>query len=446
MTKDNSKESAIEEQTLNTELQSQPLIEDEEPTAPGWTKKDIRHNILVLVMLMTVFELGWDNLQLALQPFLAELKMSNLLVGLVSGLPIMTIPGLLITPFISRKLRKKKIYAFAVNILYLSMIGLLGLSVVFSDKLNLTRESLIIITIFLLITHKFIAGFISVPVQEFVAGCIPMSFRGRYKGISRTTGSIAGLATTAIGGWILATQIKPMSFGYLFLITWIVCSLSWAAALFAREKETDIKKVPLAWSKEMLSSVIHNKPFVRMSIVAFICGALFNGGGSFMQQYAYRELQLPVYNAAIFQTITLVGRLLVSVPAGLLIDKYGPKRFYPYWGILTALGLSFPIFLQNKWGIYLFMVNQVACMGVFMMARSILHVSLPKPEHRAGTYTISAILGYTSMFLDKIIGGLLSDHFGYRMTFIICAIGALLATPAYIWVAKSLRDDKKDLY
>lgn len=446
MTKDNSKESAVDELTLNTELQSQPLIEDEEPTAPGWTKKDIRHNIIVLVMLMTVFELGWDNLQLALQPFLAHLKMSNLLVGLVSGLPIMTIPGLLITPFISRKLRKKKVYAFAVNILYLSMIGLLGLSVVFSDKLNLTRESLIIITIALLITHKFIAGFISVPVQEFVAGCIPMSFRGRYKGISRTTGSIAGLATTAIGGWILATQVKPLAFGYLFLITWVICSLSWFAGLFAREKETDIKKVPLAWSKEMLMSVWNNKPFVKMSIVGFISAALFNGGGAFIQQYAYRELQLPVYNAAIFQTIILVGRLLVSVPTGLLLDRFGPKRFYPYWGIITAVGLSFPIFLHNKWGIYLFMLNQGAFMGVFMMAKFILALSLPKPEHRAGTYTIAMILSYSGTFVAYMIGGFLSDLFGYRTTFMICAIGALLCTPAFFWVASSLRDDKKDLY
>ena len=446
MTKDDSKDNNVDEQSLNTEQPPHLFIEDEEPTAPGWSKKDIRHNMIVMVMIITVFELGWDDFHMALQPFMAHLKMSNLMIGLVSGATIMTIPGLLVSPFISRKLRQKKVYAFAANSIYLLMIGLLGICVVFADKLNLTRESIITITIVLMLTHHFLAGFVALPVQEFVAGCIPMSFRGRYNGISHTTGSIAGLATTALGGWILATQIKPMSYGYLFLITWVVCSLSWTAALFAREKETDIKKVPLAWSKEMLSSVLQNKPFVRMSIVAFICGALFNGGGSFIQQYAYRELQLPDYNAAIFQTITLVGRLLVSFPAGFLIDRFGPKRFYPYWGIITAIGLSFPIFLQNKWGIYLFMLNQVLFMGVFMMARSILHVSLPKPEHRAGTYTISMLLGYTGMFLDKIIGGLLSDHFGYRMTFIICAIGALIATPAYIWVARSLRDDRKDLY
>ena len=333
MTTDNPKDNNIDDKPLNTEQPPQPIIEDEEPTAPGWSKKDIRHNFIFMIMLMTVFEVGWEDFQLALQPFLAYLKMSNVLVGMVSGLPIMTIPGLLITPFISRKLRKKKVYAFAVNILYLSMIGLLGLSIAFSKKLNLENESLIIITIVLLITHKFIAGFISIPVQEFVAGCIPTSFRGRYNGLSHTTGSIAGLGTTALGGWILATQVQPMSYGFLFLITWIVCSLSWTAALFAREKETDVKKVPLAWSKDMINSVIHNKPFMRMILVGFVCAFLFNGAGAFMSQYAYRELKLPDYNAAIFQTITLVGRLLISIPAGILIDKFGPKRFYPYWAL-----------------------------------------------------------------------------------------------------------------
>ena len=85
-------------------------------------------------------------------------------------------------------------------------------------------------------------------------------------------------------------------------------------------------------------------------------------------------------------------------------------------------------------------------MGTFLMAKSILHVSLPKPEHRAGAFTIAALLNYTGMSLSGIMGGLLSDHFGYRTTFIICAIGALLCTPAYMWVASSLRDDRKDLH
>ena len=176
------------------------------------------------------------------------------------------------------------------------------------------------------------------------------SFRGRYNGLSHTTGSIAGIVTTAIGGWILATQPAPMSFGYLFLIAWLISTLGWSAGLFAREKKVDTEKVPLAWSKDMVNSVIHNVPYMRIIIVGFFSGVLFNGGGAFMQQYAYKELELPNYNAAIFQYITMIGRLVVAIPIGLIIDKYGPKRFYPYWGVITAFGLAFPIFLQNRWG------------------------------------------------------------------------------------------------
>ena len=55
MTTNNSKENPIDENLKNTELPSQPIIEDEEPTAPGWSKKDIRHNIMVIVMLTDGF-------------------------------------------------------------------------------------------------------------------------------------------------------------------------------------------------------------------------------------------------------------------------------------------------------------------------------------------------------------------------------------------------------
>ena len=421
------------ESKLNTELSSKLIIEDEEPTAPGWSKKDIKHNIIVMVMLITIFDLGWDDFTLALQPFLAHLHMSNKMVGLVNGLTIMAIPGLLLSPFISRRLRIKKLYAFLTNMLYLLMIGLLGFGIVFSDKLGLTRETLILLTVVLMVSHQFIAGFVSLPVQEFVAACIPMSFRGRYNGISYTTGAIAGLGTTAVGGWILLTQPKPMSFGYLFLMTWILGSLAWTAGLFAKEKPTNIEKVPIAWSKEMLKSVWDNKPFVRLTIVTFVAGSCFGGGSAFMQQYAYRELHMPAWNSAIFQSIILLGRLATAIPAGLIVDKYGPKRFIPYWGIITAIGLSFAIFFHNKWGVYLQITFNLTALCLYSMSRSILAVSLPKPEHRAGTYTVASILAYAGTFVSNIIGGTLCDKFGYRPTFIICAVGAILITPAYFW-------------
>ena len=195
-----SKDNVNDEPQLLSDQPPQPVIEDEEPTAPGWSKKDIKHNILVMVMLMTVFELGWDDFSMALQPFLADLKMSNTLTGLIMGAHIAALPGLFLSPFISRKLKHKKVYAWGANIIYVFMIGLLGISVVFAEKFGFNRSSLIMLTVILIVSHHVIAGFVSLPVQEFVSGCIPSSFRGRYSGISHTTGSIAGLVTTALGG------------------------------------------------------------------------------------------------------------------------------------------------------------------------------------------------------------------------------------------------------
>ena len=140
------------------------------------------------------------------------------------GADILALPGLFFSPFISRKLKQKKIYALSSNALYILMIGLLGLNIIFADKLGLTRQSLIIVTILLISCCRFISGFVLLPVQEFVSGCIPASFRGRFGGITGTTGSIAGFATTALGGWIFifstSTKIFRLSFsnplGYLY--------------------------------------------------------------------------------------------------------------------------------------------------------------------------------------------------------------------------------------
>ena len=208
----------------------------------------------------------------------------------------------------------------------------------------------------------------------------------------------------------------------------------------------NIEKVPKAWSKEMIMAALTNKPFVRLAIVACLSSALLSGGTSFVQQYAYKELHLKPYNAAIFSSISLFGRLAVSVPIGMLVDRFGPKKFIPYWGICQAIGLFFVIIFPNEWGVYLQIFSNVAIYGVFAMSVSVLNASLPKPEHRAGTYTISMIIGGLAGTTDKVIGGALCDAVGYRPAFMIFAIGCVLCTPAWFWVARSLRDDRKDLY
>ena len=185
------------------------------------SKRDIRHNMIVCVMLDTIWSTGWIDFQVALQPLLAFLKASNVVVGFVNGATVFNFPGMFLSPFISRKFGYKKWYLFATNVPYMGMIGLIGLILVLSGKLGVNTVWLLSFVVIAIGVHKIFEGFVALPHQEYVAQCIPMSHRGRYNGLSNTFGSVTSLASAAVGAWILSSVNSSLVFNPHINIPWL---------------------------------------------------------------------------------------------------------------------------------------------------------------------------------------------------------------------------------
>ncbi|MEI8310864.1 MAG: hypothetical protein WCH98_08920, partial [Verrucomicrobiota bacterium] len=99
------------------------------PETQSLAPRDVRRNFACLVWTGSVFALGWAEVMVVLQPLLVHYGATNAQIGIVQGVLIATLPGMFLSPWITRRFRHKKIYLYVADSLYLLPIGIVGAAV-----------------------------------------------------------------------------------------------------------------------------------------------------------------------------------------------------------------------------------------------------------------------------------------------------------------------------
>lgn len=396
---------------------------DKQEDSRLFSKTDIKHNMIVLVMLDAIFTMGAADLQIATGPLWKFLHASNTVIGLAGSLAMLGVIGAFFSPFISLKFSIKKWYLLLAHLPYLGAWLLIGLALVFSRQLGLSNPTLLTVVVALTAANFFFGGFVTLPHQEYTAACIPMSHRGRFTGYSQGIGSAAALISSVIGGVILARISKPMAFGYLFLMTWFICQSGYLLALLGREKPTPVEKAPRAWSKDMLIAAWRDKPFLRVILLYMLYTIVFMPVfTTYLGQYGFREIKMADATAATMAIVMQIVRIILGGPIGHFTDKFSPKRALICLPILGCISILPALLLHNQIGVYI----ATGLSGVYLVAHYAafwaLLYGLPSPENRAGHYTVQILMGYIAMAIGPILIGYLCDKVSYSVTFVIVAV------------------------
>lgn len=418
-----------------TQLQDRP-----EPLA----LPDIRHNMKCCVMLDTIFAFGWTEIMVAMIPLLTFLNATNTQIGLILGATIATIPGLILSPWITRWFRVKKWYLFGTNIPYFLPIGLCGIGVLMYENAGIESALMVQYILVLMLISQFFGGFVGLPHQEYVAACIPMSWRGRFSGFSMSIGGIVAIGSSALGAWILSTFPKPMSFGYLLLIGWFVCQTGYTVCLFARERPTETEKSPPPWGKQMFLALWSDKPFLRVMLISFLFYGIIFQIGTFVTVYGFKVLGMPAAAAAFLAMTANASRMGLLWLIGILVDKHTPKRVLPYFFLITALALVPVILFDASWTVYFFAFFSTLAISGAQSALNPIIYGIPSPENRPGHYTSSNLVTNVAYFIGPVILGMLSDATTFKTVFIGLAIFALLLCPLAKRMLAALSADVKD--
>lgn len=415
-------------------------------TADDLSPADVRHNMICNLALDGVWAIGWNDILIALTPLMVYAGAKDSLIGLLNGFWCFGLLGVFLTPFITRRFRFKKWYMYGVNVPYMLMILLIGALGYFCNPLGLSKPMLLLGIVILFSLHWMFGGFCTIPGAEYMAACVPMRLRGRLMGWSLSIGAIGSLGLAKLAKWIMDTYPEPKSEGLVLLIGATICQLCYAAALFARETPTPVERSPKPWSKVMLKNAWVDKPYVR-ALVLYALAAVFVGPVlNFIAVYAIRKpgqhgLGLAVSIvavAAIWQTVSRIGS---GALFGKLTDRYSPKRVIPVLFLVAALGYIPVILMQNALGVCISLaITTVYAIGQAPAFVALLY-SLPRPEDRAGHYTLQVLMQYIGSAIGPIAAGIICQTVPYHTVFIGFAIIALLFVP-YSKYMLSLLPDK----
>ena len=446
----------MEEQTVAV------LGNDEEADAGTLTRADVTHNVKVLVFLDAIFCTGSSDLGIVIGPLYVWLGMSNTLIGIITGATIFGLLGVLVSPWISRHFPIKKIYMLAAHVPYLLPWLISGLALIFADRLGLSRGQLTYVICGLAIATTFLGGFVTLPHQEYVAACIPMSHRGRYTGYSLTIGGVSAVCSMALGGLILNAVKKPYAFGWLYVICWVFCQGGYLLSLLGREQRTPVEKSPKAWSKEMFKAFWNDKPFLRFMVVFVLFNICVNPMVGFYAIYGFRELKMVAAASAVLGIVATLARSVISAPAGHLVDRRGAKMVYAFSPLLAIPPALAILLVKDGFGIHglgVYIALGLTSLGGAATYSSFtaLAYGLPKAENRSGHFTFQILISYLATAVGPILVGWALDnvlpakmliagkHFSnYTLLFGIQVILCIIVTPIAWYLLKDLSDKPED--
>ena len=434
---------------------------------PSLTSSDIRHNMGILIGIDALFTTGLMPVIVAFTPMFIYFGATPKHMGWIQALGMCGLLGQIVSPFISVHFKYKKWYLFLSNVPYIAVWGLMGLGVIFAQTIGVEHRIVLAYLFLLNALGSLFGGFVPLPHQEYTATTIPMSHRGRYSLWAQGIGSVVSIGSTLMSRYILGHLHEPQSFGTLFVLAWLICQGGYVLCLFGRERPTPIENAPTPWSVGMLRALWRDKPFLRLMAVNSVFYIFFTPVlMTFISNFVFDKdgLEMPAKISADLMLLANVLRICLAGPMGWLTDKLHPKRMLPIYALATGLAML-PLLLlrdrtafdigfgwfsyQTSWAmIGVFISSGLGSLIIMGLGGAFLGLicGIPKPENRAGHYTIQMIQQTVCFSLGNLVMGYLClpGWLGFRTTFFAIAILSAVSIPIIMALMTGLSANAAD--
>ena len=382
-------------------------------------------NFTVLAMDCCFFWAGlvFFDPNIVLPTFLDGMNSPNWIVGLARLLQILglTLPGLVAAHRMHGGTRHK------TYLLTVCGIGRLGLfTVPWVISLFAHRYPQLVIAWFLVFWTIFWIsnGLAAVPWFDIVGKSIPARIRGRFFGVIQLVGGSMAIGATNLAGKILRTPGAEFAhtFAFLAMLWWGGTLLSEIALCLIREPEGEPTKLsirpPFAiFVRDALPRLRKSPRAVRLILIRLSLDGL-SMAAPFYVLYARHTLHVSANLIALYLFVQSVGKLTIGLISGMIADKYGPimglRVIAGGIAVIPILALAAgninPIFLFGS-----FFLLGAAQDGMWALISNALMESVD-PEDRPFTIgTANWLIAPGSLY--AVLGGVISDQFGYRTAF-----------------------------
>ncbi|MFN0157843.1 MAG: MFS transporter [Bacteroidota bacterium] len=275
---------------------------------------------------------------------------------------------------------------------------------------------------------------------DLFAKLTPVRKRGRVVGIRNSIGAACAFMCGIVLTWLLGATEFPTSYAFAFLCAGSIQMLS----LILQQRLIETEPSAVVESKSLASYVRQLREVLRMNkeFRAFVISSavliLATMPTGFFTVYALKHFHAPESIVGEF-TLTIVATQVVSsFVNGFVADRFGNKiavilastsmLLASIWALLAPTLSSFVI-------VFMFLG---AHLGSELLARYNMSIEYGPPEQRS-TYVglMNTILA--PIYLCGLLGGWISDQFGYQTVFMIGAIFSAIGLALFIFWVKDPR-------
>jgi MFS family permease len=347
---------------------------------------------------------GWQMLTVTLPVYVISLGGTQAEAGLVSG--ALTITALLFRPFVgwlTDAWRRRPLILIGTSCYGLAnVVYLLAGSIPF------------------LLLGRFVHGVglscYTTAANAYVADIAPFKRRAEAMGLVSAVQAV-GLIIGPVVGFLI---IRMFSFQHLFLFAMGLALTAFFFSFFTREQRENIEIKHEPWSPRTGIVAIESLP---VAWIALCMGIGLGAIAAFIAIFAQpRGLENPGIYFMIQAVALLVGRTLT----GRFADRHGRAAVILPGIILVTIAL---LLLPLAYGVPYFLISATLIgfgFGIAQPATMALLIDGVRPERRGlavSTYFIGYDTGYT---LGAIGMGVVSQHWGFTVMWLLAATGTLL--------------------
>lgn len=375
--------------------------------------------------------------------FIERLGASNVVIGMIPGLAFICVmlPGIVSANLVENKPNKlafvKKITLWERFPFVILALSALFLAIPYP---TITIWISVICVIFIYGT----SGIIQPAWLGFIAKVTPSRKLGSYFAAGNGLGALLGIGGFVLAAYLLDAFSFPFNYFLLFSCASVAVFISWWMLLLGREpdvEEKETKTSSIDFFKALPVVLKNDSSFTHFIIVRNL-QCLGSMATTFFTVYAIKSLQFADSSAGLLSIFLASSQSFFFFIWGYVGDRKSHKLVL----IIASLGListSLILLFFQSWialcivfvmlGIY---YSGIGCSGL-----TLLHNMAP--QGRYPTYiALYNALQVISAFIAPVIGGWISEAYGWKTMFVVALILSVLG---FIWLLLFVQERRSRL-
>jgi MFS family permease len=367
--------------------------------------------------------------------FLAQLGVSNLLIGLVS--PIRTgssfLLQILVSGYLQRRPYKLPFYRAMAIVRFADLTGIALLIVLVPAQ----GPWLVGAFFLLLVIYSMGAGLTGIPFMDVVAKAIPPRRRGTFFAQRAFWGGILALGGSAFVGLVLAEPGGlrfPLNVALLFALAAITLALAAGIWSLIREPPSQVDPTRVHWAEQFRRGarlLADDAPY-RTFVLARLALLLAQSAGPFYIVYAKTTLSISPQMIGVYLAARTTASIVTNLFWGRISDRRGNRLLLQ---VTNAIGFSMPLLALSmgmvgqrlphlttwlSWAYSAIFVASGAYVGASNIGRTGYLLDLAPPAQRPLYLGFTNTVFGVAIFASSI-GGLIVEWAGFTTLLVVSA-------------------------